>query len=200
MSILNQSITPHGHGQPTNTQDIFQQLPVPQLLRNRSLNSSQWTPLKKITGSSAQGGANEQHSITGSVAKFSKLLGPITWPMEPFTLSFLPTTTTTTTLMDNEKFNAIEEPRLLYLEPPRATTLVVAVSSAVKLQHKQLDQIARKMKRVTGFTSVKLENTVDPSLIAGFIISYEEEEGPHVIDLSVKGQLAELAARIQSAD
>lgn len=77
--------------------------------------------------------------------------------------------------------------------------LVVCVSSAVKLDGRQIDLIARKMRRLTGFRKLRLENAVDPSLIAGFVISYCDD-GSQVIDLSVKGKLDALAARLESSD
>ncbi|KAL4203068.1 hypothetical protein AMTRI_Chr02g224350 [Amborella trichopoda] len=78
-------------------------------------------------------------------------------------------------------------------------TLVVTVSSAVKLETHQVDQIARRMEKLTGSSKIRIENSIDPSLIAGFVITYETE-GSHVIDLSVKGQLDQLAAHIESTD
>uniref|UniRef100_A0A1D1YNV2 ATP synthase delta chain, chloroplastic n=1 Tax=Anthurium amnicola TaxID=1678845 RepID=A0A1D1YNV2_9ARAE len=81
----------------------------------------------------------------------------------------------------------------------RGVTLAVSVSSAVKLESRQMEQIAKKMRKLTGFKSVRLENTVDPSLIAGFVVSYGVD-GEHVIDLSVKGRLAQLEARLESSD
>lgn len=78
-------------------------------------------------------------------------------------------------------------------------TLAVSVVSAVKLERKQMDQIAKKMQKLTGFQDLKLENTVDASLIAGFVISYGSDD-VHVIDLSVKGQLAQIAARLETSD
>lgn len=77
--------------------------------------------------------------------------------------------------------------------------LTVSVSSALKLDERQVSLIARKMKRLTGFTNLKLENTIDPTLIAGFVISYGDD-GSNIIDLSVKGQLANLASRVESSD
>ncbi|KAK8946384.1 hypothetical protein KSP39_PZI006752 [Platanthera zijinensis] len=77
--------------------------------------------------------------------------------------------------------------------------LAVSVSSAVELDERQVDLIARKMKRMTGFCNLRMENTVDSSLIAGFVISFGDDES-HVIDLSVKGQLAALATRVESSD
>ncbi|XP_058083450.1 ATP synthase delta chain, chloroplastic-like [Magnolia sinica] len=124
------------------------------------------------------------HDIVASDAEF-----------KPFNLSFFHS------LVENEKSNLIKDVmgELDLFSAKQNDVLVVAVSSAVKLEGKQLDQIARKMQRMTGSDNMRLENTVDPSLIAGFVISYEKE-GSHVIDLSVKGQLAELVARIESTD
>lgn len=77
--------------------------------------------------------------------------------------------------------------------------LVVYVSSAVKLDDRQIDLIARKMQSLTGFRKLRLENAVDPSLIAGFVINYCDD-GSQVIDLSVKGKLDAVAARLESSD
>ncbi|KAH7655277.1 F-type H+-transporting ATPase subunit delta protein [Dioscorea alata] len=82
---------------------------------------------------------------------------------------------------------------------PSRVVLNVVIYSAAKLENKQIDLIARKMQRLTGFRNLKLENIIDPSLIAGFVISYDTD-GSRVIDLSVKGQLAALAARVESFD
>ncbi|XP_042443611.1 ATP synthase delta chain, chloroplastic-like [Zingiber officinale] len=82
---------------------------------------------------------------------------------------------------------------------PSDHVLVVSVSSAVKLDERQIELISKKMQRLTGFQELRLENSIDPSLIAGFVISYCSD-GSHVIDLSVKGQLAMLKARLESSD
>ncbi|XP_020589541.1 ATP synthase subunit delta, chloroplastic-like [Phalaenopsis equestris] len=81
----------------------------------------------------------------------------------------------------------------------KKVALAVSVSSALKLDERQVSLIARKMKRLTGFTNLKLENIIDPTLIAGFVISYGDD-GSNVIDLSVKGQLANLASRADDFD
>ncbi|KAF3794391.1 ATP synthase delta chain [Nymphaea thermarum] len=114
----------------------------------------------------------------------------------PFTLGFM------RSVMENESISMIKD-RTARLDisgrDSAANTLVVSVSSAVKLQHNQMDQIAKKMQSLTGATHISLKNTIDTSLIAGFVISYEKE-GSHVIDLSVKGQLDQLVAHIESND
>eukprot|EP01018_Ginkgo_biloba_P008287 Gb_24985 [translate_table: standard] len=78
-------------------------------------------------------------------------------------------------------------------------TQVAVVSSALKLENYQMAQIARKIQRLSGATNVRLKNVIDPSLIAGFVISYGKNES-HIIDMSVKGQLEKLAAQIDSAE
>lgn len=83
------------------------------------------------------------------------------------------------------------------------TVLTVTVASAVRLDGRQVEQIKRKMRRLTGFEHLSVVNDVDPSLIAGLVIRYggtDDEGEEHVIDLSVKGQLAELQARIETSE
>lgn len=77
--------------------------------------------------------------------------------------------------------------------------IVVSVSSAVKLDDVQIDLISRKMKRLTGFRKLRLENAVDPSLIAAFIIRYCDD-GAQFLDLDVDGKWAALVARLESSD
>ena len=106
-------------------------------------------------------------------------------------------------LSDNEKFVRIEGSMgdlNHYISSSKPSiVLSVSVSSAVKLDARQIELIARKMQKLTGFRNLRLENIVDPSLIAGFTISYGDDES-NVIDLSVQGQLAALAARVESSE
>lgn len=83
--------------------------------------------------------------------------------------------------------------------PPQVLALRVLVTSAVELDARQTELIARKMRRITGFTNIKLENVVDPSLIAGFVICYGADDS-HVIDLSVKGKLDAIKNRVDLID
>lgn len=104
---------------------------------------------------------------------------------QPYTLKFL------RSIYQEEKFTPASCANSL--------VLTVTVCSAVKLDQIQLDLIAKKMQRITGFTNLRLVNTVDPSLIAGFVISYGTDESS-VIDLSVKGELAALANQVEASD
>nr|DAD32874.1 TPA_asm: hypothetical protein HUJ06_011725 [Nelumbo nucifera] len=188
MNILNQSIIPHGQSafppKPSSkSQESFQKVQVaPFLFGSHSLRSSQLSLSNKIFLSSTNDSPPQEFTActrTESDPSIS-LLG---------------------SLVDKENYEAIkddaEEPGFICLNPN--DTLVLAVFSAVELECKQKDQIARKMRRLTGFRNVRLESYVDPSLIAGFVICYGKDRS-HIIDLSVKGQLAELAARIESID
>ncbi|KMZ58224.1 hypothetical protein ZOSMA_79G00670 [Zostera marina] len=76
----------------------------------------------------------------------------------------------------------------------------VYVTSAVELDAKQIEKISRKMKKLTGKREIRMEICVDPNLIAGFLIKYkdyDDDECCQEIDLSVKGQLTNLADRIK---
>ncbi|AQK63120.1 ATP synthase F1, delta subunit family protein [Zea mays] len=83
--------------------------------------------------------------------------------------------------------------------PPQMVALRVLVTSAVELDARQAERIARKMRRLTGFVDLKVETAVDASLIAGFVVCYGTDDS-HVIDLSVRGQLAALKSRVDSID
>lgn len=119
---------------------------------------------------------------------------PLQCEFEPISQSFL------CYLAENEKFVRIDKNDIsapAYLK--QSVVLSVSVTSALKLDNSQIELIARKMQRLTGFRNLKLENVVDPSLIAGFTIRYGDDD-EHFIDLSVKGQLALLAARVESSE
>eukprot|EP00850_Spirogloea_muscicola_P011105 SM000068S20537 [mRNA] locus=s68:82108:82686:+ [translate_table: standard] len=78
-------------------------------------------------------------------------------------------------------------------------TQFALVTSAVKLENSQQALIARKLQSMTGAKKIKLKNIVDPSLIAGFVVTYGKD-GSSRIDMSVKGQLDRLAAQFEFAD
>lgn len=72
-------------------------------------------------------------------------------------------------------------------------TQVATVTSAVKLENEQQFLIAKKMQEMTGAKNIKLKPQVDPSLIGGFIVQYGPG-GSQLVDLSVKGQIDDIAA------
>ncbi|ONK60764.1 uncharacterized protein A4U43_C08F22370 [Asparagus officinalis] len=74
-------------------------------------------------------------------------------------------------------------------------TEVAVVSSVVKLESEHLTQIAQSVQRLTGAKNVRIKTNIDPSLVAGFTIRYGNS-GSKLIDMSVKKQLEEIAARL----
>ncbi|KAL5210365.1 hypothetical protein ABZP36_005988 [Zizania latifolia] len=117
-------------------------------------------------------------------------------PFQPLTLDFL------RSLLDRNSAVAEDEQghgAADVAPPPPLHALRVVVSSAVELDARQTELIARKMRRITGFVNLTIENVVDLSLIAGFVVCYGPGES-HTIDLSVKGKLAALKNRVDSFD
>ena len=123
-------------------------------------------------------------------------------PFQPATLNFL------RSLLDKGSMTSIAEAEdggegaggsVAAETPPTLHALRVVVSSAVELDARQTELIARKMRRITGFVNLTVENVVDPSLIAGFVICYGLGDS-HAIDLSVRARLAALKNRVDSFD
>lgn len=145
-------------------------------------------------------GADEAAAAKSSVpAASANQQAALAAPFQPVTLNFL------RSLLDKGSMTAIatdedggkgasEAP-----PPPPLCALRVVVSSAVALDARQTELIARKMRRITGFVHLLVENVVDPSLIAGFVISYGLDDS-HAIDLSVRARLAALKNRVDSFD
>ncbi|KAL5218825.1 hypothetical protein ABZP36_019509 [Zizania latifolia] len=130
-----------------------------------------------------------EHDETADAGQATAALAPF----QPLTLDFL------RTLLDRNSAVADDQGHGADVAPPPPHALRVLVSSAVELDARQTELIARKMRRITGFVNLTIENVVDPSLIAGFVVCYGPGES-HVIDLSVKGKLAALKNRVDSFD
>ncbi|ONK62983.1 uncharacterized protein A4U43_C07F10180 [Asparagus officinalis] len=198
MSILNHSIPTNGQPllppKSSAAQDASQHLSMA-----RSSQAAHWMKSSEPDPSARSSlvvSSRDVPRTTGSVSSevfqngsFESLKIP-DMDLEPAAESFL------CSLSENEKFVRIFDHSS---SSQMNVVLSVSVSSAVKLDSRQIELIARKMQKLTGFRNLKLENIVDPSLIAGFTISYCDDESD-VIDLSVKGQLASLAARVESSE
>jgi len=74
-------------------------------------------------------------------------------------------------------------------------TQVATVTSAVKLEAEQQFAIAKKLQAMTGAKNIKLNPVVDPALLGGFVVQYGKD-GSGMIDLSIKGQMAGIAASL----
>lgn len=59
----------------------------------------------------------------------------------------------------------------------------------MKLEQEQQFLVAKKLQELTGSKNIKLKTVIDESLIAGFSVDF----GSAQIDLSVKGQLEDVA-------
>ncbi|CAL9192107.1 unnamed protein product [Musa hybrid cultivar] len=222
MSILNQSISPNG--QPAfplkgsaaqdACQNVQMALPLRKTSTLKAYRSSSMKKASSVRGASDVGFRTDRHidildGFTSSIRNLPHLLqlenqsenaekckiSVCSMKFQPFNPSFMHA------FVENEEFCETED---VGKESERGSfkpsdVLVISVSSAVELDDRQMDLITRKMQKLTGFRKLRLENIVDPSLIAGFVISYCSD-GSHVIDLSVKGQLATLAARLESSD
>ena len=95
--------------------------------------------------------------------------------------------------------------RISYLEPildkalelayKAASIETVKVTSAVSFSASQLDALISKLKKMTGAEQIRLDITVNPNLIGGFVI----QVGSKIIDTSVQGQLKQLSSYLGSA-
>lgn len=94
-------------------------------------------------------------------------------------------------LVDRARIAYLDSILLKYLELAYSleSLLIAKVISSNSFTDEQHDQLVDKLKTMTGNTQVKLELSVDPDLIGGFIL----QVGSKVIDTSLRGQLKEIA-------
>jgi F-type H+-transporting ATPase subunit delta len=71
-----------------------------------------------------------------------------------------------------------------------ASIETVKVTSAVSFSTSQQDALISKLKKMTGAEQIRLDITVNPNLIGGFVI----QVGSKIIDTSIQGQLRELSS------
>jgi len=80
--------------------------------------------------------------------------------------------------------------------PPHNAPQVATLRSAVKLEQEQQFLIAKKLQELSGSKNIKLKPTIDPSVIAGFIVEY----GSSQIDMSVRGQVVSVSQEEEGGD
>jgi len=99
-------------------------------------------------------------------------------------------------LTDRSRIQYLQEIATCYLELvyELANIKIVEVSSASKLTDSQQDLLIEKLEKMTNAREVKLVITVDPNLLGGFLIKTNSQ----VIDLTVKGQLSQLAGHLDT--
>jgi F-type H+-transporting ATPase subunit delta len=92
-----------------------------------------------------------------------------------------------------DMFQAIAE-KYLQLVYTLAEVKIAEVTSAFTLTMEQEGEIFEQIKKRTGARDIKLVKVVDKSLLGGLQIKI----GSNVIDISLKGQLQLLAARLET--
>ncbi|KAL6504214.1 hypothetical protein OROGR_026137 [Orobanche gracilis] len=78
-------------------------------------------------------------------------------------------------------------------------TELAIVTSVVRLESQHLAQIAKEVQKLTGARNVRIKTVLDSSMVAGFTIRYGSS-GSKLIDMSVKKQLEEIAALLETGD
>jgi hypothetical protein len=198
MNILNQPINPGGH-------PVFPATKESGHLAPASLRFDGAPPAQPSTAAAGRSAASCPRWQAQTLRRASSYVGiehdgatAAPAPFKPPTLDFL------RSLLDNCSVSTALAGGEASAPPapapaPQLLALRVVVTSAVELDARQTELIARKMRLLTGFVNLTVENVVDPSLIAGFVISYGSDDS-YVIDLSVKGKLAALKNRVDSID
>jgi len=80
--------------------------------------------------------------------------------------------------------------KALELAYKAASIETVKVTSAVAFTASQQEALVSKLKKMTGAEQIKLDITINPNLIGGFVV----QVGSKIIDTSIQGQLRELAS------
>ena len=75
-----------------------------------------------------------------------------------------------------------------------ASIKMIEVSSAFKFTNRQKNTLVKKLKQLTNAREIRLTLTIDPTLIGGFLIKTDSR----VIDLTIKGQLQQLAKHLDT--
>jgi F-type H+-transporting ATPase subunit delta len=99
-------------------------------------------------------------------------------------------------LADRKRISYLEAITERYLELvyELANIKIVEVVSASEINETQQQLLIDKLQTMTNAKEIKLLITLDTSLIGGFLIKTDSQ----VIDLSVKGQLKELAKHLDN--
>ena len=99
-------------------------------------------------------------------------------------------------LADRKRINYLETITERYLELvyDLANIKIVEVTSANQISEEQQQLLTEKLQSMTNAKEIKLLITLDSTLIGGFLIKTNSQ----VIDLSIKGQIKELASHLDS--
>jgi len=93
-------------------------------------------------------------------------------------------------LVDRNRIGFVDEiaQKFLELSYKQESIEIAKVISSVQLSVQQQQNLAEKLKKITGAKQIKLALKVDPELIAGFSI----EIGSKFIDTSIRAQLTKI--------
>ncbi len=99
-------------------------------------------------------------------------------------------------LVDRDRINLLKSVITNYLELVYETASIktIEVVTAVEFSNAQKTTLIQKLKELTNAREIKLDITVDPNLIGGFLIKTESK----VIDFTIKNQLQQLAKHLDS--
>jgi F-type H+-transporting ATPase subunit delta len=99
-------------------------------------------------------------------------------------------------LVERDRINLLSAVINSYLELiyQTASIKMIEVSTAFAFTNLQKNTLIQKLKELTNAREIRLEITVDPSLIGGFLIKTESK----VIDFTVKNQLQKLAKHLDT--
>ena len=95
-------------------------------------------------------------------------------------------------LVDRSRVAVLDEiaQKFLELSYKQESIAIAKVTSSVQLSARQQQNIAEKLKVISGAKQIKLALKVDPQLIGGFTV----EIGSKLIDTSIRGQLRQISS------
>ena len=99
-------------------------------------------------------------------------------------------------LVNRDRINLLKSVITNYLELVYETASIktIEVVTALEFSNAQKNTLIQKLKELTNAREIKLDITIDPNLIGGFLIKTESK----VIDFSIKNQLQQLAKHLDS--
>jgi len=95
-------------------------------------------------------------------------------------------------LVDRGRVSILEKitQRFLELSYQEDSIAIAKVTSSIQLSAQQQQNIAAKLKIISGAKQIKLALKIDPQLIGGFTV----EIGSKLIDTSIRGQLRQISS------
>jgi len=101
-------------------------------------------------------------------------------------------------LCDRGRIDCLEAVSSLALEMAykRAAIGVAYVTSACEMSESQQEALVGKLKSMTRAKEIRLETTVDKTLVGGFTV----QVGSRIIDTSISGQLKKLASHLGTSE